>query len=243
MLQEAINRIRQMEQTFDRLLTAERADPASLRVNPALSSLLQDLTRYYEGGQWLRDYELDEKGCLPPELKRGVLSQDAVYDFLARRGTVSTNENRRTSMEFSYLPTKNPDLPYRLQNMPVFFSDLSCLDVIQAVLDEEGRIRNFPGLVKDERWVQKHRLGQCYDVRFEAQFYPLEQGEYLMLWMIQPNGWHWVDDDGFGFTGDSAIVLYSVTDKHGSFQKSFTLFSIDRTRYCQDFDQSLPKST
>lgn len=35
-----------------------------------------------ESGQWLQDYELDEQGLLPQSLKRGVLAQDAVYDFL-----------------------------------------------------------------------------------------------------------------------------------------------------------------
>ena len=42
----------------------------------------QALLDYYESGQWLRDYELDEQGLLPPDLKRGVLSQDGVYDLL-----------------------------------------------------------------------------------------------------------------------------------------------------------------
>ena len=44
--------------------------------------MLRRLRRYYEGGQWLRDYALDEAGLLPRQLKRGVLSQDGVYDLL-----------------------------------------------------------------------------------------------------------------------------------------------------------------
>ena len=43
----------------------------------------QDLRDYYENGQWLRDYEADERGELPRELKRGVLSQDGLWDLLA----------------------------------------------------------------------------------------------------------------------------------------------------------------
>ena len=31
-----------------------------------------------------KDYEADERGELPPDLKRGVLSQDALYDLLER---------------------------------------------------------------------------------------------------------------------------------------------------------------
>ena len=68
--EEAIRRIRRMEEIFDAVL--ENPD------HPSLGELI----RYYEGGQWLRDYELDEQGLLPPDLKRGVLSQDGIYNLL-----------------------------------------------------------------------------------------------------------------------------------------------------------------
>lgn len=71
MIHEAINRIRRMEEVFD-----------ALRAAPDSMDLRRELTAYYEGGQWLRDYGLDEQGLLPPDLKRGVLSQDGVYNFL-----------------------------------------------------------------------------------------------------------------------------------------------------------------
>ena len=45
---------------------------------------LKALTEYYEDGRWLSDYTLDEWGCLPPCLKRGVLSQDGVYNLLEK---------------------------------------------------------------------------------------------------------------------------------------------------------------
>ena len=43
----------------------------------------RELREYYENGQWLRDYEADERGELPATLKRGVLSQDGLWDLLA----------------------------------------------------------------------------------------------------------------------------------------------------------------
>ncbi|MBQ8559709.1 MAG: hypothetical protein IJ439_07010 [Tyzzerella sp.] len=144
-------------------------------------------------------------------------------------------------MSYTYISINNPIHPYRLEDMDVFFSDRGCLKIIQKTLDEEGKIRNFPGIIKDERWERKHRLGQCYDVRFEAQFYSLENEEYLMLWLIQPSGWYWMDDDGFGFSDDSSIMLYSVINKTGDFTKKFELFSIDQTRYCHEFDRYLQK--
>lgn len=69
-IKEAIKRIQRMEQIFDALQAEE---------NP---EMLRELAAYYENGQWLRDYELDEQGLLPPDLKRGVLAQDAVFNFL-----------------------------------------------------------------------------------------------------------------------------------------------------------------
>ena len=46
------------------------------------SKQLKELLDYYENGQWLLDYELDEQGLLPGQLKRGILSQDGLYNLL-----------------------------------------------------------------------------------------------------------------------------------------------------------------
>lgn len=76
---EAVERIRQMEHCFDALQETEETEDVVFRMR------LEHLIRYYESGLWLADYTLDEKGLLPETLKRGVLSQDAVYDFLQKR--------------------------------------------------------------------------------------------------------------------------------------------------------------
>ena len=46
---------------------------------------IQMLDDYYTSGQWLKDYEADEQGLLSGDLKRGVLSQDALFDLLSGR--------------------------------------------------------------------------------------------------------------------------------------------------------------
>lgn len=84
LIQEAVERIKLMEDAFDQLQKAEAQDAAVIFVDASLKNLLQVLQQYYEGGEWLKDYELDEKGLLPQELKRGVLAQDEVYNFLER---------------------------------------------------------------------------------------------------------------------------------------------------------------
>lgn len=87
-INETFKRIEQMEQCFDTLLAAAQSDAQTIYHSPKLNALLTQLLRYYEGAQWLRDYEMDEQGLLPPDLKRGVLSQDAVFDLLSVLGPV-----------------------------------------------------------------------------------------------------------------------------------------------------------
>lgn len=82
MIQEAIDRIQQMEQYFDILQKVVNTNPKAFLEDITIKEMLQILIQYYESGQWLQDYELDEKGLLPNNLKRGVLAQDSVYDFL-----------------------------------------------------------------------------------------------------------------------------------------------------------------
>ena len=79
--QKVIDRIRQMEYYFDCL--QEKVKSGGGPDTPELCEMLDELTAYYENGQWLTDYCLDEVGGLPAELKRGVLSQDGLYDFLS----------------------------------------------------------------------------------------------------------------------------------------------------------------
>jgi hypothetical protein len=99
--QERILRVREMECRFDAVQTAmaQGNDPALL--DPAVIEMLQTLTQYYESGQWLEDYERDEQGEFPAELKRGVLSQDALYDLLCEIGEMQkeklTGRNRSCS--------------------------------------------------------------------------------------------------------------------------------------------------
>ncbi len=42
------------------------------------------LEEYYTSEQWKEDLALDEAGKLPADLKRGVLSEDGIYNLLER---------------------------------------------------------------------------------------------------------------------------------------------------------------
>ena len=81
-IQNTIFRIQKMERYFDELLEVVKSDPDLLQSDSETQKKLQELIAYYENGQWLQDYECDERGELPADLKRGVLSEDGVYNLL-----------------------------------------------------------------------------------------------------------------------------------------------------------------
>ena len=76
-----IERIEHLEKVFDEVENAFKNDPDFFE-NEALQRKVSLLTQYMESGQWLRDYELDEKGELPKDLKRGILSEDGLYNLI-----------------------------------------------------------------------------------------------------------------------------------------------------------------
>lgn len=84
MEQERLLRIRAMELLFDDLLTAVSQGIFFPKNNPVQQEKLSVLLSYYNSSLWLSDYEADERGELPQDLKRGILSQDGFYDFLTR---------------------------------------------------------------------------------------------------------------------------------------------------------------
>ena len=45
---------------------------------------IRKLEAYYTGPDWKKDFARDEAGRLPADLKRGVLSEDGIFDLLER---------------------------------------------------------------------------------------------------------------------------------------------------------------
>ena len=79
---EQMARIRAMEEKLDRSAAAVRQLAEALDRWEAARQELQELAAYYESPQWRQDFADDEAGLLPADLKRGVLSEDAVYNLL-----------------------------------------------------------------------------------------------------------------------------------------------------------------
>lgn len=77
-----IQRIKFMEQQLDQLLAALHGMNAALTTLTQARSAAQALSDYYGSAQWRRDFADDEAGRLPQDLKRGVLSEDAIWNAL-----------------------------------------------------------------------------------------------------------------------------------------------------------------
>ena len=77
-----IERITQMEALFDESEEVIRHLDQALEDFAALQPAIAELEAYYTSPQWRKDFEADEAGKLPKDLKRGVLSEDGLWNLL-----------------------------------------------------------------------------------------------------------------------------------------------------------------
>lgn len=81
---EQIERIQYYEGILDEANKAISDLSKAIEQYEIVREKIIELEAYYESDAWRRDYEDDEAGKMPADLKRGVLSEDAVYDLLTR---------------------------------------------------------------------------------------------------------------------------------------------------------------
>ena len=80
---EQIERIQHFEMLLDRVAPVLENLGEALDAFDGIQEDVQELSAYYEGDEWREDFEADEAGRLPKDLKRGVLSEDGIYDVLS----------------------------------------------------------------------------------------------------------------------------------------------------------------
>ena len=79
---EQIERIKQMERCLYRASQAVMRLSAALDEYADVQDALRQLSDYYGSDVWKQDFADDSAGLLPQDLKRGVLSEDAVWNLL-----------------------------------------------------------------------------------------------------------------------------------------------------------------
>ena len=77
-----IARIRKMERHLDRATAAVKRLSTALDKYEDAQEAIAALDQYYGSEDWRKDYADDEAGLLPDDLKRGVLSEDGIWNLL-----------------------------------------------------------------------------------------------------------------------------------------------------------------
>ena len=76
-----IKRITEMEAAMDKVSKVLDGIHEKLFELKKLTGDIDKLEEYYEN-EWRDDFDADERGELPGNLKRGVLTEDALYELL-----------------------------------------------------------------------------------------------------------------------------------------------------------------
>ena len=78
-----ITRIKEMEDRYHEVTRVLGELDMAIEEYNDFKDELATLKDYMESGQWKKDFEADEAGQVPSDLKREVLSEDGLYDLLS----------------------------------------------------------------------------------------------------------------------------------------------------------------
>ena len=77
-----IERIQHMEKLLDFIIKARKEQHANQEKSTRIQKAIRILAEYYGRDEWKQDFADDEAGRLPKDLKRGVLSEDGLWNLL-----------------------------------------------------------------------------------------------------------------------------------------------------------------
>ena len=89
----AIERITQMENLFDNALAVIKQPAKTSKMLEELNEDIAILDKYYGSEQWKQDLADDEAGRFPGGLKRGILSEDGIWNLLSDYRELNNNKN------------------------------------------------------------------------------------------------------------------------------------------------------
>lgn len=89
-----LNRIKRMESYLDDVALTLSDLSAALEKYEKMEKKYYKLEKYYGSSDWMDDFEADEAGLVPTEIKRGVLSEDAVYNLIVWHKELMTRMQR-----------------------------------------------------------------------------------------------------------------------------------------------------
>lgn len=92
---------------------------------------------------------------------------------------------------------------------------------VRRMTDENGYFLDFPGVVHGD-WEKKLVFPFEPVTRFPFSYNRFQEDGFAeFVWMVQPDGSYWADEDGFGAENAVEIELYAKFDKNGKFTTPF----------------------
>ncbi len=123
---EQIERIQAMEEKLNASLDAIGALEQALDAYRSVRGSIRALGDYLASEEWRLDLDADEKGLLPAGLRRGVLSEDSIYNMLEADAQL-----RQTLAGFGESAAAQKEKEYRLIEVR--------LDSAEAKMNEMAR--------------------------------------------------------------------------------------------------------
>ncbi len=80
--EERLARIAHMEDLYDRGCEAVEDLLRAAQRYLSVIGEIKALEAYYASDAWMEDFEADRAGRIPKDMKRGILTEDAIFDLL-----------------------------------------------------------------------------------------------------------------------------------------------------------------
>ena len=124
------------------------------------------------------------------------------------------------------------DYPFKVDFTVLFINKEK--NISKKIIDQDGSILNFPGVEYADELNEELRIADIEPaVKYQAKFEKIDDGKFIMVWTVRPDGRYWMDSWGFGAEDYESLSLYTYIDSDGNFTMPFKLYSIG----CQCFGE------
>lgn len=122
------------------------------------------------------------------------------------------------------------DYPFKV-NYTVLFKNKE-KNISKQIIDRDGNIIDFPGMEYTDKLKEELESWNIAPVvKYEAKFEKIDEGKFIMVWTVRPDGRYWMDSWGFGAEDYESLSLYTYIDSDGNFMMPFKLYSIGYQRF------------
>jgi hypothetical protein len=105
-------------------------------------------------------------------------------------------------------------------------------NISKQIIDRDGNIIDFPGVEYTDKLKEELESWNIAPVvKYKAKFEKIDEGKFIMVWTVRPDGRYWMDSWGFGAEDYESLSLYTYIDSDGNFMMPFKLYSIGYQRF------------